>query len=351
MILKLIILSFLTYIECFMMTNLKIINGKLKTIEKEINIEETIINKRSIKDNKIQLTSLFNSMKNEILEEKKTIAVIGPTGNLGREVVNKLLKKNVKIKILNRHKNLSKIINNFKSKSNIELVEGDITDITSLTKLLIDCDVCLTLHGSNRITRLTDFLKGGLNDKSHPMYVNYIGMKNLAEAALITKKCKHIIRISGNNENPWSILSVLINLIGSMTKAWNYGGDYELRNSNLKYTIIKPGLMTKEKENTTIDIVDSSNVNNKNIKVSYDTISDICIECIDNENVINSTISVKKGDEKKNIKSLLNNIKRDNIYFENKYRMIGKHYIATISFVITILMLDLGIFNTILKLL
>lgn len=71
MILKLIILSFLTYIECFMMTNLKIINGKLKTIEKEINIEETIINKRSIKDNKIKLTSLFNSMKNEILEEKK----------------------------------------------------------------------------------------------------------------------------------------------------------------------------------------------------------------------------------------------------------------------------------------
>ena len=45
MILKLIILSFLTYIECFMMTNLKIINGKLKTIEKEINIEETIIKK------------------------------------------------------------------------------------------------------------------------------------------------------------------------------------------------------------------------------------------------------------------------------------------------------------------
>lgn len=344
MILKLIILGLLTYTECFIQTTL---NMKTKLIN-NIKNDETFIDKRWKRHDKAMITTVFNSMINEIPKEKykKTIGIIGPTGNLGKEVVKKLLKKNVKVKILNRHENKSNIINNFTKYPNIELIDGDITEITSLIKLLVDCDVCLTLHGSNRMTKLTDLFKNNIEDKRHPMYVNYIGMKNLVDAAIVTQKCKHIIRISGNNENPWSLLSILINLIGSMTKAWNYAGDYELRNSNLKYTIIKPGIMIKEKENMTIDIVDSSHKKEKNIKVSYDTISDICLECIENENVVNSTISIIKGNEKKSLNSLLKNIKKDNIFFEHKYVMIGKHYIATIvTLILSLLMIEIGIFN------
>ena len=42
-------------------------------------------------------------------------------------------------------------------------------------------------------------------------------------------------------ETPWSIFSILINLLGSHAKTWNYEGERLLRASDVDYTIVRPG--------------------------------------------------------------------------------------------------------------
>ena len=51
------------------------------------------------------------------------------------------------------------------------------------------------------------------------------------------------MRVTGKGETPWSFFSILINLLGSHAKAWNYEGEQLLRASSLDYTIVRPGVM------------------------------------------------------------------------------------------------------------
>lgn len=269
------------------------------------------------------------------------IAIIGSTGKLGINVINNLSKKNISTTILNRHSYKlnnytnfnanSKLIKYYSSLSNIKIIDGDINDEESLIKLLEDCDTCLALHGSTRISKFTDIFNYNINDKSHPMYVNYIGIHNIITAAKKTKRCKHIIRVTGNGENPWSFPSIIINLFSSMSKPWNYAGEYLLRNSNISYTIIRPGIMSYDNDKDySLEISD----NGKYIpisKISYDNIGKLCIECITHPNVKNSTLTamtVSTGYGKSSWKQLLSNVKSDIRFYPDKKDIITKHYIA-----------------------
>jgi len=266
-----------------------------------------------------------------------SIAVIGSTGNLGKYVISELCKNNMKIKILNRHNNSSNIINNYKRFKNIEIINGNINDLNSIVKLLTNTDTCISLQGSNRKSKLFDIIRYN-NDLSHPIYVNYIGIRNIIEAAKITNT-KHIIRITGNGENPWSLTSIIINLLGSMSKAWNYAGECELRESNITYTIIRPGIMHHDID-LDFSLILRDNGNNIPIKkISYYNIAKLCIYSITHPNVKNTTLTAMTTDVglgKSSWLPLLRNVNKDNKNFPNKIITILNHYISVyfISFIL-----------------
>ena len=55
---------------------------------------------------------------------------------------------------------------------------------------------------------------------------------------------KRVVRVTGKGEAPWSPFSILINLLGSCAKAWNYEGEQLLRaQDDVDYTIVRPGVM------------------------------------------------------------------------------------------------------------
>lgn len=256
------------------------------------------------------------------------VAVIGATGNLGKKVVNELCKKKISTKILNKGNNSSKSLNFYNDYQNIKIINGDVNNFNSIIELLEGVDTCIAVHGSKRKTKITDLFKNNKNDLTHPINLNYIGVKNIINAAKITKT-KHIIRVTDNGEKPWSIPSIIINLIGSMHKAWNYAGECELRNSNISYTIIRTGKM-----NYNIDL-DMSLILEDNgeflpvSKISYNNIAKLCVDCIMHPNVKNTTLvamTTTPGYGKSSWIPLLKKINIDRKRFPNKLLTILKHY-------------------------
>jgi len=167
------------------------------------------------------------------------IAVIGPTGRLGRSAVQLLSDKGVATRVLCRHEvtDAAKATAGFDAPSSVEvmaylatlphveLVKGDITDAASLANLLQGCTACLVLHGATRTIRPSDLLPW--TDESleatHAKQVNFEGVRNVLAAARASQTCKRVVRVTGKGEAPWSFFSILINGVGCMAKAWNYG--------------------------------------------------------------------------------------------------------------------------------
>lgn len=258
------------------------------------------------------------------------VAVIGASGNLGRAVVKELCNNKISTKILNRPNSSSNINNNYKEYPNIKIVNGDVNNYESIVKLLEGVDTCIAVHGSKRKTRLRDIIRNNVNDLNHPVNVNYLGMINIINAAKITKT-KHIIRVSGNGEKPWSIPSIIINLFGSMHKAWNYAGECELRDSNITYTIIRPGIMNHNIDaDSSLTLIDNG-MYLPPTKISYNKIANLCLDCITHPNVKNTTltaITTQPGYGRSSWIPLLRKVNSDTKKFPDKLLTIFKHYSA-----------------------
>lgn len=130
-------------------------------------------------------------------------------------------------------------------------------------------------------------------ESNHAKQVNYEGIRNILEAAKASGTCKRIVRITGNGENPFQFFSILINLLGSFAKAWNYEGEEVLRNcTDVDYTIIRPGIMKQDKPAS--GKVLALRDNGQPLKVSaipYTNIAQLCIECLDYPNTARTTLT------------------------------------------------------------
>jgi hypothetical protein len=170
-------------------------------------------------------------------------------------------------------------------------------------------------------------------DPSHPKNVNYQGVQNIIEAARASSDCKRIVRITGKGEDPWSFFSILINLLGSFAKAWNYEGEQLLRKcEDVDYTIIRPGIMKKQEQPDEKDgrkkvlaLVD----NGGDLKVSsvpYSTIADLCIQVLDYPNTARATLcamNVPDGEGEETYAPLLRKVQPDRRIFPTN--MMDRH--------------------------
>mmetsp|Transcript_45813 Transcript_45813/g.69103 ORF Transcript_45813/g.69103 Transcript_45813/m.69103 type:complete len:243 (+) Transcript_45813:316-1044(+) len=158
------------------------------------------------------------------------------------------------------------------------------------------------------------------SDTSHPRMVNYEGVKNIINAVRSSKNCKRIVRVTGKGEEPWSIFSILINMLGNMAKAWNYEGEELLRQcTDLDYTIVRPGVMGTP--NVAEGAVLALKDNGGDLKVSpvkHETIASLCIECLYYPNAARSTLTamnVPDGEGEKTYAPLLAKVSPDSREF------------------------------------
>ena len=171
------------------------------------------------------------------------------------------------------------------------------------------------------------------NSPSHPYMTHYVGMQNTIEAAKASSSVKRIVRLSGKGEQPFSFISILLNMLGNLAKAWNYEGEALLRQSGLDYTIIRPGLMKKSSEYTEPPKARGLVDNGQDMKVSIvtcDQIAELCVDCIKYDNAKKSTLTAMNTEEntgEDSYEGLLQKVQADSRYFEPS--LIKQHRMGT----------------------
>jgi len=300
------------------------------------------------------------------------VAVIGASGRLGREAVLILADRKIPCTLLLRKPvdpsvsvpsridddaevSKEEVMAYLSNLPNVErVVVGDVTSPETCRDLLTDCTACLALYGSVRRSKLSDIWNKDVadTDMSHAKQVNYGGVLNLIRAAKDSKTCRRIVRITGKGENPTSFFSILINMLGSMAKAWNYQGELALRENlqskkdddgnNVEYTIIRPGIMNEDgpKVPSVLDIAD----NGGDLSVAairYRDIAAVCCDCLKYPQTAQSTLTVmtKPSDDvsesvEKQLSTLLPNLKPDSRIFPTD--MLHQHQKAVAKAVTTI---------------
>jgi len=263
----------------------------------------------------IAMTWTSASASASALSPSSPVAVIGATGRLGRWAVQELVDRGIPCHLLVRNmpphasssavpkslqdcESSEQVLLYFQSLPNVSLMQGDVSDVEALTSLVADCSACLALWGATRRSKFSDLWNHRTvedSDPTHAKQVNYQGVVNLIQACQASQsKCKRIVRITGFGEDPKGFFTILINLLGSMAKAWNYQGEQALRSNakDLEYTIVRPGVMS--------DDAPSPLNNNKDKKVAfqlmdngaplpvsrirYSDIAKLCVDSLDASN-------------------------------------------------------------------
>jgi hypothetical protein len=245
------------------------------------------------------------------------VAVIGTTGRLGREAVKQLSERGIATRCLVRNIPSSKssstatisndkrdeIVSYLSKLPGVELIPGDINDRQSLVRLVEGTSACLALHGPTApkpILKALIPLMYPETDPQHPKQINYIGIQNLLSVMTESSTCKHLVRITGKGETPWSFFSILINALGGIAKGWNYEGEQLIRKQKtINYTIIRPGIMKESMSDDKHQLPSTSVVlglrdNGNDMKVSivsYEQIANLTFQVLSRPNCFRTTLT------------------------------------------------------------
>lgn len=237
------------------------------------------------------------------IDAKSTkVALIGTTGRLGYETVQQLSKEGIATRCLVRPGGGSSekkaILSHLETLPGVEFITGDINDEQSLSLLIDGTTTCFALHGARAPK---PFIKAFFpfwykeTDPQHPKQINYIGIQKLLKCMSDSPTCKHLVRITGKGETPWSIFSILINTLGGIAKGWNYEGEQLIRNqTNVNYTIVRPGILKAslpEKSDMVQLAVRDNGQDMKVTAVSYAQIANLLIQVLGARNCHRSTLT------------------------------------------------------------
>lgn len=152
--------------------------------------------------------------------------VAGATGATGQRIVKILVDREIPVRALVRDRTQAKEI----LPNGIELIQGDVSDSRTLQRAIADCTVLLCATGA----------KPSLNPTG-PLLVDYLGVKNLVEAAQV-KGIEQFVLVSSlcvsNLFHPLNLFWFIL--------LWKMQGENALRESGVPYTIVRPGGLLNE---------------------------------------------------------------------------------------------------------
>jgi NADH dehydrogenase len=151
-----------------------------------------------------------------------TIAVLGATGFIGRNIIEQLSQQDEPVRALYRKS--SKNIETLKSYKNVELVEGDILDLASLKRLL---------EGADKLIHAAAVTANIKNTNNIYERVHVQGTQNVVRAAK-EAGVKRIVLVSGLGTQPDKPGSY-------MQTRWEM--EEAIRNSGIDWTIIQPSIL------------------------------------------------------------------------------------------------------------
>ncbi|CAM9881459.1 unnamed protein product [Laminaria digitata] len=190
-----------------------------------------------------------------------------------------------------------------------------------------DCQSCIDCHGTSRLAQPRDLWTHPKKDKqrTHPYYINYIGTKNIIEAAQ-KAGVRRMVRITGLSVglSAFNPFTYLLNLLVSMAVKWQYEGEKAMREAaenGLAYTVVRPGSLTdKPRPKDTSLLLESDGKPTSLLKsqamytISRKDVADLLVASMLSKNAAGATLTCSWGKSKSgptNWKTLLSKVRPD----------------------------------------
>ena len=208
------------------------------------------------------------------------IAITGASGKTGYRIAEEAVKKGLKVKQIIR-KN-SKIIEGLK---NLETIRLSLDDKEDLDKALENLDALIIATGARASLDLTGPAKvDALGVYRQLQSCKRVGIKRVI---LVSSLC------TGKLFHPLNLFGLIL--------IWKKLGENFLRNSNLEWTIIRPGGL-KESENIKSEKIDYSKEDTKTKgSIPRRLVAKCCIDSLKNKDSINKIIEVTSSTENKKV--------------------------------------------------
>ena len=225
-------------------------------------------------------------------EDKKIVVVAGATGRTGKLVVEELAKRNFQVRAMVRSASSASWL----QQEGVQVVEGDLTSITSLEKVMEGAQFVISAIGS----------KKPFNKKENNK-VDNIGNQNLAKAAK-AKNIRLFVVVSsvgaGNSKNALPFIFRL--LMGPVLKVKTISEEF-IRTCGLSYTIIRPGGLKDTELSGKVAFGEGGKVTGS---VSRKQIAKVCVDALENPSMKNRTFEVADASTvKEELRPLLVTIK------------------------------------------
>lgn len=153
------------------------------------------------------------------------VLVAGATGRTGREVVRELSEQGYRVRALVRDEDAARGILGAPDET-LAFVRGDVRDRAEMDEAVAGADYVISAIGSTR-----------KDEGSGPEFVDYGGIRNLAEAAAAAGVKQFVLISSAGVTQEDHILNKMFDNV----LVWKAKGEQSLRDSGVPYTIVRPG--------------------------------------------------------------------------------------------------------------
>jgi len=226
-------------------------------------------------------------------QDRGLVLVAGATGRTGRLVVSNLLEQGYPVRALVRDMEHGHEILG----DGVEFAEGDVRDIDSLRAAMQGAASLIITIGSSR-----------KDPDNGPEFVDYGGVRNLAQAAADTEVQQVVLMSSAGVTHEDHVLNQMFNNI----LIWKSRGEDALRDSGVDYTIVRPGGLMDSPGGETAVVFEQGDRSTG--MISREDVALVCVAALQVPAARNKTFEVFGGEEQppNDWTNLYSSLKSDN---------------------------------------
>jgi uncharacterized protein YbjT (DUF2867 family) len=200
------------------------------------------------------------------------ILVVGATGRTGQHVVHKAIQRGLSVRALVRDRQRAQSLFG----DTAQIVTGDVKQPETLQDAFKGVESVICATGGNP------------RGADTPEKIDFEGVRNQVEAAQ-TAGVSHFVLISSIAvTKPDHTLNALGKIL-----TWKFNGEDSLRNSDLIYTIVRPGGLTDEPDGQSALQIDQGD--RISGKISRADVAEICLQALEQPKTRNTTFEVVEG--------------------------------------------------------
>ncbi|KAH7424958.1 hypothetical protein KP509_11G033900 [Ceratopteris richardii] len=223
------------------------------------------------------------------------VLVVGCSRGVGLQATKKLLEKNEQFDVSALVRNQEKAEKAIGEEcGKVKFIKGDITKIETLELACSGADVVICTVGATAGWRLPG------SNANTPKNCEYLGVKNLSEAAARAKVKRFVLVSSMCVTRPLHPVSIILNTGFGNVLQWKLKGENALKEAykqqtGLSYYIVRPGGLTNKKGGSKQIVLDQGDKCNG--MITREDVATVVLACAEGKCTPNVTFEIINGSE------------------------------------------------------